>query len=316
MSLSCERELVQMVKNNEGTNRPDQRHVWKIKGHKIVLNGRKQPSCVACGDGYYQPTENVSQSCKGCTTCQEGSFEIERCTKVADAKCQCHEGFVPYMEDSVMCKCDRGFELRQGVCSECDAGYFNPSIGKTCKKWKEYDHCFNTLPLLYIKHCSLSYIYRDKPLIYLCILSSCKETGVKIPGTPTTDAICNEAMRSYPPAVSTPNKSFSLAETHPPHEGAETQTTHSTTTTLFRKTSVTEKVRPPPYSNTGNHFGMAPFIFGFAVLLVLTAVICKLYFSPCWQKIPTQHTNDPLCRRPVEESGDSSESSLKLNPEP
>ena len=86
---------------------------------------------------------------------------------------------------------------------------------------------------------------------------------MKIPGTPTTDAICNEAMRSYPPAVSTPNKSFAPAETHPPHEGAETQTTHSTTTTLFGKTSVTEKVRPPPYSNTGNHFGKTLTFFSY-----------------------------------------------------
>jgi len=36
MSLSCERELVQMVKNNKGTNRPDQRHVWRIKGEAAV----------------------------------------------------------------------------------------------------------------------------------------------------------------------------------------------------------------------------------------------------------------------------------------
>ncbi|KAM4588758.1 tumor necrosis factor receptor superfamily member 16 isoform 2-T2 [Odontesthes bonariensis] len=232
------------------------------KGHKVKLvHGREK--CEPCGDGYFQPTENASQQCRGCTSCNEGSFAIEKCTKVTDAKCQCHEGFVPYMADSIICKCDKGFELRQGVCSKCYEGYFSPSVGTACKKWKD-----------------------------------CKETEVKIPGTSTTDATCNEAVRSYPPTVSTSNKSIALAETHPPHEGAETQTTHSTTTNLFGKTSVTEKVRPPPHSITGNHFGLAPLIFGIAVLLVLTAVIYKLYFSPCWQKTSTQHvaSKQTICR--------------------
>ncbi|XP_022602551.1 tumor necrosis factor receptor superfamily member 4-like isoform X2 [Seriola dumerili] len=255
------------------------------KGHSLS----RKADCKICPDGYYQPEENDSLSCRPCTMCEEhrGSAIEQKCTKETDTKCQCREGFVPWGSDSSTCKCDIGFGLTNGKCSKCEVGFFSKSINSPCQKWKE-----------------------------------CK-SGEKIPGTSSSDVICIELKSN--PDITTPDITF--LPSHSPHEETQAQNLHTTTTTTTSTTTTTalpghtlstkknRDMQPPP-SNTGSHIGLAVLMFGIVGLLVLTAVTCKLHITPCVQRKPAVQTKDSLCRRPIEEIGDGSQSSLKQNPEP
>ncbi|TDH13885.1 hypothetical protein EPR50_G00038240 [Perca flavescens] len=244
-------------------------------------------NCENCPNEYYQPVENHSQYCKPCTRCDtaKGSVVKENCTKMTNRKCQCRGQFVPSENDSSICKCDIGFGLKDKECLMCDQGYFSTQINSPCEKWRE-----------------------------------CK-SGVKIPGTRTSDVICNPELNPNDITPPTSNKNVSLIArltTKHPLEGAQTQRMHTTTTTT---TTTNTTAAPPAHtspsrdhpSDTGNYIdiGMALLIFGIIGLLVLTAVTCKLHITPQPAVLPK---NDSLCRRPVEESGDGSLSSLKLYP--
>uniref|UniRef100_A0A3Q2EHD5 Tumor necrosis factor receptor superfamily member 4-like n=1 Tax=Cyprinodon variegatus TaxID=28743 RepID=A0A3Q2EHD5_CYPVA len=257
------------------------------KGQRVFeLYGKK--SCLPCQDGYFQPTENQSKSCTGCERCDEarGSRVKVKCTKETNTVCECRPGFVPFSKESSICICEKGSGLKDNECLKCQDGYFSSSYDTSCQKWKD-----------------------------------CKSAGIKKEGTPTSDVICNEVLNgsqtTTAPAVI--KKVFpSLSITHPPHEGVQTQKTLSNTTTApVQPTTVRKKVQPSfPSSNTSNHVGTAILTLGIVGLLVLTVMTCKLHITPCWRTKQALQTKDSLCRRPVEESGDGSESSLKLNPEP
>ncbi|XP_034724741.1 tumor necrosis factor receptor superfamily member 1B isoform X2 [Etheostoma cragini] len=245
---------------------------------KIYRGGNIRYGCEFCPEGNYQPVENESQYCKPCTRCDDkkGSVVKEECTKVSNRKCQCRGEFVPSESDFSICKCDVGFGLNNNECSKCDDGYFNTQINLPCKKWKE-----------------------------------CK-SGVKIPGTRTSNVICNPALKPGDTTPPTSEKNVSLitrSTSKDPLEGAHTQRMHSTITTAAA-TAHARPSRDPP-SDTGNYIGMTLLIFGIIGLLVLTAVTCKLHITAQPAVLPK---NDSLCRRPVEESGDGSLSSLKLCP--
>uniref|UniRef100_A0A3B4VFA9 Tumor necrosis factor receptor superfamily member 4-like n=1 Tax=Seriola dumerili TaxID=41447 RepID=A0A3B4VFA9_SERDU len=212
------------------------------QGHSLS----RKADCKICPDGYYQPEENDSLSCRPCTIITNES---------TDTKCQCREGFVPWGSDSSTCKCDIGFGLTNGKCSKCEVGFFSKSINSPCQKWKE-----------------------------------CK-SGEKIPGTSSSDVICIELKSN--PDITTPDITF--LPSHSPHEETQAQNLHTTTTTTT---------------------SLAVLMFGIVGLLVLTAVTCKLHITPCVQRKPAVQTKDSLCRRPIEEIGDGSQSSLKQNPEP
>ncbi|XP_035517630.1 tumor necrosis factor receptor superfamily member 4 [Morone saxatilis] len=254
------------------------------KGQRVAKDGK---SCDSCQDTTYQPEENRSQRCKACGNCDavSGSVVKEKCTKTTNTKCQCRGEFVPYDPDSSTCKCDIGFGLQDKVCSKCEDGYFSTNINSPCIKWKE-----------------------------------CK-SGVNINGTNKSDVVCNDESKSntYVTTPLTTSKTVSLMTrltSKRPHEGAKIQkmrTTTTTTTSAPRHPVTTEdKIQP---SNTGNYIGsgMALLIVGIAILLILTLVTCKLHIIPCMEKQPAVKKNES-CRRPVEESGDDSLSSLKLNP--
>uniref|UniRef100_A0A3P9N910 Tumor necrosis factor receptor superfamily member 4 n=1 Tax=Poecilia reticulata TaxID=8081 RepID=A0A3P9N910_POERE len=115
----------------------------------------------------------------------------------------------------------------------------------------------------------------------------CKSAGIKQAGSSTSDVVCNEMINDSQTTVAptTISKVFSsLSTTRRPHEGAPIQKTRSSTTT----TTVQRPTVRNTTQNTSIHIGKT---------------------FPAFSK-------DSLCRRPVEESGDGSESSLKLNPEP
>ncbi|XP_014331434.1 tumor necrosis factor receptor superfamily member 4-like [Xiphophorus maculatus] len=251
------------------------------KGEKLTESHRGKLLCTPCGEGTFRATPKDSKSCDACTLCDEelGSFIKDKCTTVKNTVCGCRDGFVPFSSDSGVCKCDIGSGLENGVCSKCKEGYFNKDIDKPCQKWKD-----------------------------------CKSAGIKQAGNSTSDVVCKEMINDSQTTVAPTaiKKVFpSLSTTRRPHEGAPTQTLSSTTTTTVQLTTVRNTMQL-----TSIHIGTAILILGITGLLGLTAMTCKLHVTPCWKSKPAVQTKDSLCRRPVEESGDGSESSLKLNPEP
>ncbi|XP_059184859.1 tumor necrosis factor receptor superfamily member 4 [Centropristis striata] len=269
------------------------------KGHRVSGS-----TCSSCPDGFYQPEESDSQHCKACSKCntQRGSYVVQKCTKETDTVCKCHEGFVRSARDPTTCRCDKGSgltvegterdhtplhsiyvkERKNQKCSECPKGYFSTTINSPCRKWK-----------------------------------TCA-AGVSKSGSTTSDVVCNE-LRSNPD-ITTPSTSNGVVSllvritSARPHEAAHSQTlqtTTSTTTAAPLHTAATKAARNPPSSDTGTYIGTGMTLFGIIGLLVLAAVTCKLHIRPTTQlALPN---NDSLCRRPVEESGSDSQSSLKLN---
>ncbi|KAM7422753.1 hypothetical protein PAMA_010686 [Pampus argenteus] len=258
------------------------------KGHRVTITKHNVEGCAECPLGYFQPEENDSQKCKVCTKCDRRfGITVENCMAVTDTKCKCGRGSIPWENEPASCKCPIGFGIKDGECSKCENGYFSEFINSVCKKWKE-----------------------------------CK-SGVNVNGTDKSDVTCNKEQKSNT-VITTPPTSNEITSlvTHlrslRSHEGAQTQdiNQYTTTTTTAPRHAVTSRdiEHPNQPSITGNHIGMTLLIFGIIALLVLTAVTCKLHITPCMQRKPPAPTNDPLCRRPVEESGDDSLSSLKLNP--
>ncbi|KAF3856208.1 hypothetical protein F7725_016931 [Dissostichus mawsoni] len=150
--------------------------------------------------------------------------------------------------------------------------------------------------------------------------SICK-SGVQLAGNKNSDVRCN--VDTTP---TTSNETVSLLTrltSHHSHWGDKTQnpaTNIKTTTSSISTTSTTAAPghrtdKGPPFypSDLGTYTGagMVLIIIGMIGLLVLTAVTCKLRFNPK----PAVTKSESLCRSPVEESGDDSQSSLKLNPE-
>ncbi|XP_073323759.1 uncharacterized protein [Pagrus major] len=163
-------------------------------------------------------------------------------------------------------------------CSECEAGYFSTSIDSTCRKWRE-----------------------------------CK-SGVQKNGTKISDVICKDESKSdtYVSATPTPHNIVPAVKrftSDRPHEGAQTQKIHTTTTT-----SAPRHMTPVPPPTTGSQIGVILIIgMGLVLLLVLTAVACKQHAIPKERQQPEQKS-ESLCRKPVEESGDSNEALFKQNP--
>ncbi|KAM9410229.1 tumor necrosis factor receptor superfamily member 3 [Pholidichthys leucotaenia] len=219
------------------------------KGHHV---DRKTGYCKTCPKGYYHPTANSDHHCSSCSKCfgEYGSVIKDDCTKETDTKCQCRNGFVPLELDSSECKCDAGFELKDGACIRCKEGYVSTDIHSSC-----------------------------------------------LSRTQTTS--------------NSPNHST----THRPLGGAPTQDIMSIiTSTAPQQTTSKKNMHPSPPLLTGNHIGVTLLILGIVGLLLLTAATCKLQVASCIQKKTTVQTKDSLCRRPVEESGES-QTPLNKNPE-
>ncbi|KAG7494642.1 tumor necrosis factor receptor superfamily member 4-like [Solea senegalensis] len=243
------------------------------KGQKVKRMMGTRYTCDACPDGYYQPTENDSQKCITCRTCNAGygSEIIQVCTKETNTKCACRAGFNPSSPDFSICKCNPGFGLKNGECSRCEDGFFTSHVNAQCRKWKE-----------------------------------CK-SGVNTTGTSTKDVICNEMSN---PGIKT-DISFTSQR---PQEETRMHTMFTTISSTTSPPTVTKQNGDSPTSaNTGNHIGLFLLMFGIVGLLLLTTVTCKLHITQNVQRKPAEQTKDSVCRRPVEESGDDSELSVKLN---
>ncbi|XP_074524883.1 LOW QUALITY PROTEIN: uncharacterized protein LOC141789386 [Halichoeres trimaculatus] len=259
------------------------------EGQMVVKGG-----CKDCPSGLYQPKQNNENKCQVCRKCdsETGSEISKDCTSVANRECRCRKGFVSMDDDSSTCKCDRGFGIINGECLKCEVGFFNNKINSPCKEWRK---------------CS---------------------TGVNKTGTDTSDNICNKESKTYVTTTTTSNKIVSLnklerAQGAEEAEGGETlgKQNESTTITVTTKTALGQKVTPKgkakPLQPADTNIGVL-LVTCVIALLILTAVICKLYISPCTkQKRPAVQTQDSLCRRPVEECGDAVSplsNSIQMNP--
>ncbi|KAK2862001.1 hypothetical protein Q5P01_001534 [Channa striata] len=173
------------------------------KGKRVKVS--RGGGCEVCPDGSYQPDNNYSQQCKACTNCEanRGSFVKEECTKETDRKCECRKGFVPLEKDSSTCKCDPGFGLKDGECSQCEDGYFNNRINSPCRKWKE---------------CT---------------------SGVNITGSRTSDVICNHLRTDY----NITKHVITQLTSHRPFEKTQTTTTNTVATTTGTPPQTVEPTR-------------------------------------------------------------------------
>ncbi|KAM4612564.1 uncharacterized protein ACJ7VT_010828 [Polymixia lowei] len=238
-----------------------------------------------CPKAQYKLTENGS--CKPCTNCNEksGSEVAEKCSTMSNTKCQCRQGFIQREANSATCKCNAGHILKRTgnllECHECPHGHFT-SKKSTCVKWKE-----------------------------------CKTSGVKVNGTKNSDAICNEDLDSRTPAATLPKSNKSASSTthyttrYMSHNMDHTKGLHQLRTTDHSNVS-------PSSPKTDNMIMSFVLAFGIVGLLILITVTCKWILIPSIKSYekPAAKPKDPECRSPVEESGDSSCSSLvKPNPE-
>ncbi|XP_028969917.1 tumor necrosis factor receptor superfamily member 10C isoform X2 [Esox lucius] len=243
---------------------------------------RQNRGCEPCPENYFSNRPNDSQQCQPCTKCKvdRGSKVVINCSKTSDTICQCRSGFISRDSVSSICKCPEGSGLEQSgsekVCHPCPQGSFTARYDSECVPWK-----------------------------------TCR-SGVKTVGNKTSDVICNDDPESngtkFPPI-------------HPTSPTASPQTVSTMTTPHPTAASVTPVITsegPKAPKSTENYENVITLI-GVVLLLtvLLTAVTCKLIIIPCIKdyKNPTIITaQESLCRKPVEESGDSSLSSLVKPP--
>ncbi|XP_047438141.1 tumor necrosis factor receptor superfamily member 4 isoform X2 [Mugil cephalus] len=228
---------------------------------------------------FYLSVANPPQ-CSLCTSCEAetGSFIEQKCTKTTDTICRCREGFVKWDNDSSTCKCIKG----KGI------------------KGKDSSH----LECLKCEEGYFNGIINSKCEKW----KSCDSAGVKVNGTDTTDVICHSSVSK------TPTSTKSVPQKHTTHRPRLEVTTQHTTTAALQKLTSSAKVPASVSSDTGSYIGIGLVIFGIAGLLVLTALTCKMHVTLYWKKKPTGQKMNSICRTPVEEIGDVSDSSAKLNP--
>nr|XP_046165845.1 uncharacterized protein LOC124002472 isoform X2 [Oncorhynchus gorbuscha] len=169
------------------------------------------------------------------------------------------------------------------ICRECKEGSFSTKMDSKCVKWRE-----------------------------------CRR-GVRIPGSVTSDVTCNENSEpegktlssthttSSSGSIQTFSKSLIQSQRSSPHPDVPTLTP-----------APTIKVTKSPKFSTAD-FGQVMTLLGIVLLLtfLLTTVTCKLITIPCiknHKKPAVRKSQDSMCRRSVEESGDSSFSSLVKQP--
>ncbi|KAJ7998464.1 hypothetical protein DPEC_G00205210 [Dallia pectoralis] len=244
------------------------------EGERINLKSGKR--CEPCPEKSFHKGPNNSQQCQPCTICREnsGSKVIKECSKTSNALCQCATGFVPRDTVSAICRCPEGSGLVSSDCLPCQSGFFTATMDSTCVKWKE-----------------------------------CR-SGVKIRGNNTSDVICNDDPES---------NGTKPTPIHPTPPTVSTQTVSTLTTPHPNISSVAHlsAITTKAPKSTVKYEKVTLIVVVQLLTVLLTAVTCKLIGNYCIKdyKNPTfQTAQESLCRKPVEESGDSSLSFLVKSP--
>ncbi|KAL4658511.1 tumor necrosis factor receptor superfamily member 4-like isoform X1 [Arapaima gigas] len=232
-------------------------------------------NCEPCPDGQYQSNPNDSSFCwYTCTVCSsdQGSMVEQNCTKTANAKCRCRDGFTPQWINSAKCKCQKGSGLKEtdsGLqCQLCSEGYFTSEDDMYCQKWKD-----------------------------------CGRSGIRVPGSRVSDVICNNDTEIGVEKLVTPVMTAPSVFTGHPNQSQVLPTT------IHAFSSV--PVSRWPTSENSDCFALVFYVLSLVLLVPLSAVSCKLLIIPClknhWKKLDRA---DIPCRSPVEECGDTNRSSL------
>ncbi|MBN3322032.1 TNR11 factor, partial [Atractosteus spatula] len=260
----------------------------------------EQDGCVACQDDRYQPKPNHSKTCLKCSVCNKnkGSEEVSPCTRKSNAVCKCLPGFVSRDSNNETCTCEKGYEMeaKEKSCVPCKDGFYSTD-GEKCIKWTE-----------------------------------CGTKQVRVEGSREADVVCGDDPSAPKSSPGTPVPGFS-GQSHSTYISAVSASTtpaRSATTpragaasdfklgksSPFLPPASAPALRPPTLTSavslpptTG--LMLAFFISSLVLLVIVITTSCKLVIWPCIKKKKKLFINpDGSCRRPVEESGDSSRSSL------
>lgn len=217
-------------------------------GQRLNYNTNK---CEKCPANQFSLSPGISHVCQNCNTCRRGSIVFKACTPTSDTQCKCKEGFTPINRFSEeICVCEKGSGIdERGICRKCEPGYFTDKRGSVCKRWRE------------------------------C------QSGVKDPGTTTSDASCKNASEEV---------------TEPPKA-------HTTTTTTTSTTTVSSSINTKEDSIYALWLVMAS-----ASIILLAGLLyrkCKVTYCIHNHK-KVDFRKESVCRKPVEESGEKCQSLL------
>ncbi|XP_029990739.1 tumor necrosis factor receptor superfamily member 4 [Sphaeramia orbicularis] len=238
--------------------------------------GKIKDKCEVCAKGYFQSKDNHDGHCDPCRKCNEATGSM------VVQNCT--------TETNTKCQCPEGSEKKEKDSVTCKCHIGHGLNNGECVKCKDG-------------------YFSDEPNSPCRKWSECP-SGVKENGTTTKNVICRYPETTADPTSNSAPSFTTLSASTP-------QLTKTTAAPLEPTVTTKDKDLTSNSSYTGNHIGMVLIILGIIGLLILTALTCKLRISTCMQR--KTKTRDSLCRKPVEESGeesgDSSLTSLKQNPE-
>ncbi|KAG7477572.1 hypothetical protein MATL_G00071090 [Megalops atlanticus] len=241
-------------------------------GQRRKYNSEK---CEFCIEGLqYQPLPN-QDFCKNCLTCDDrkGSEIVSPCTRTTNTICRCRKGFVRRGKDESSCKCEKGSGLVKAgkECHKCPPGTFTSADDSICQKW-----------------------------------TACGQRGEKTLGTSVSDAVCNEGPEDlWMSSAPTPSPATTSTTTTATVANSAT-TSPASTPASTRSPSATRKP-----INTSYSIELTFYAIGLLLLMPLSALSCVRVVIPGIRNYKRHIIRaDMACRKPVEESGDSSRSSL------
>ncbi|XP_050967456.1 tumor necrosis factor receptor superfamily member 4 [Labeo rohita] len=226
-------------------------------GQRLNYNTR---SCEPCLREQYKSTSSTDYYCSNCSKCKRGSKEIKSCTPTSNTECKCNPGFTPVDQLNEICICKQGFGIKEGKeCKKCDEGFFTDQEDSDCKKWKE-----------------------------------CK-SGIAIPGSSTSDAVCKNASKEVTDRVVW---STTLSWTTTISTPSQTTTVSSTATSRTKDSS-------PNNSGKDNSNSLWLIMVCAGILLLAGLLYHKCKFTHCIQNHKkVDFRKESVCRKPVEESGE------------
>ncbi|XP_062402251.1 tumor necrosis factor receptor superfamily member 10C [Sardina pilchardus] len=237
--------------------------------------------CVPCEKEKYRNADFGYDHCRPCRQCRQGSKVKSPCTAGSNTECDCIEGFTPRYSSKNECYCGKGSGIDStGRCLTCEDGFFSDKADGSCQKWTD-----------------------------------CGSLGVKVKGSASSDVTCHTATEGTDTVVpsSSPRlttKAFIPATIKATATSLNQYSNHTQNVKSLVSQSTTTSV--PSASAEQYYNGMLALLFiAFILLIVCFALIFKLAAGLCLKQLKKPIARaDTVCRRPVEESGDKSCSSL------
>ncbi|XP_041945168.1 tumor necrosis factor receptor superfamily member 10C [Alosa sapidissima] len=247
--------------------------------------------CVPCEKGKFRNEgHSLDDHCRVCSICGYGTKEKSPCTVVSDTECECLEGFTRRPKNKNTCDCGKGsgVDSTGKRCLTCEDGFLSVKTDgiMKCQKWKD-----------------------------------CGSLGVKFKGSASSDVTCATATEvtdtgvpSSSPSLTTktviPATIMATATSMNQYSIHTQEITSLSVPSFVSRQSMTTSA--PSASAEHYYSGMVALLFtAFILLIICFALIFKLAAGLCLKQLKKPIARaDTVCRRPVEESGDKSCSSL------